>query len=429
MGYEQVWFFGNMPDKFFDDEMQPFDVLTVDGKCILAVAIEGDMTKMQKGETPRTGEFFLAKEYLTPKIAEMFEDSNSNLSKLLDKMRRPSFLTDLNNNIGPGSTVTFIAGDGQVLTFGHNNTLLEQDWGWSSRSYGFGAEAAPAAEVKKGGLGSRLTGAAKNLVDNVSKAVKPANATPTARTENTVISSDNTGVMMAPPPECDTKAKKRDWYVSMIGACPEGYKNGPKVLVPKDKIVVKDFATAKEVMSATTDDKGIHHISTDTTVSKEVAENALPIAEHKAPLFPVEQKKAITGLMDRGKLLKVVDINSTEIIEPKTIEAFEKKHPNFFQQSGVDRTHVDRWPFEQLLVLAKVAPEALAVMAMTYRNESIKLGGPKKFSTAQQEFSKQQPVKHTTVKPQASNTPAKNVQTQTTTAPQKKVAGGNKFAM
>lgn len=149
---EHVFFYFAHVDKpeeeYGPDSYQPFPLLKGGPKgedTLLAVMLEGDFTTFDKNDTEMAA-FHFVKEYLEPKIVDMFGDIG-NLDKLMAKIDGPVFRKEMMTHLQPRGYMLFLPNKGQAVSLSNNKQGGAYEWGLASKDLGIPSDM-PAAATK-----------------------------------------------------------------------------------------------------------------------------------------------------------------------------------------------------------------------------------------------------------------------------------------
>lgn len=140
-------------EDFNAEDIQPFVTLKDDkDNPLLAVFLDGPFDR-HKEDDGHTSEYHAAFDYLQDRVMALYAISRGDVAKMLDLMRAKNFGKEVEAVLGEGNSVTMLANNGEIVSYGPVKDVVKYDWGWSTNYYGFGAAAkaeAPKAEAPKG---------------------------------------------------------------------------------------------------------------------------------------------------------------------------------------------------------------------------------------------------------------------------------------
>lgn len=379
-----IFVFGNAIVKD-DSQKQPYNLLTNnEGNPDLVAFVEGDYPDYHEADGSFDTTNFI-KNYLQPKIDELYEMVDQDLDRLLAALQKPMTAADINSKHSGRGVVTFMASNGVSFSIEQNDKRKDFEWGSVSMVEGaYPAESDvqlpldKPAEVKSTGnpLQDRLN--AQKAKAAAAAAGKPEGVHET-KASPTVLNGGGTSVpatsqkvyVFAPEKACKDKSSLNNWYMKGWGFLPPKFEEGVGVPdratpMPLDTIKPGVNKDGRYQIRGTLASRG--RATSNVEPSAAVTAAALPVAPGTTaggfPVIPSGQKEVVTTF------LKTIDLKSQTIGDPAQLAEIEKKASMFFNQyPDIDPTaFILGCPIERLEELALKWPESFKLLAYTLRH-------------------------------------------------------------
>lgn len=323
-----ILYFGKHDSDYLSDDLQPFPLVTKDGKAIVVAFAEGDFSSFDEGANAHSYEHHMVRKWLRGKIEGLYNGVSGDLNKLAQTLDSEGFRNDLQLVIHSRGTITFFLGNGEWVTCAKKNPLAGSwPWGWSSNKLEYVEAEAPKTAVPVAGM---------SMMDKL-KAAAAATAGPAVGTI-----ADAT----APKPT-DT-------------AAPKDLRHFP---VSKDKGSMKQWY-------------GRHHKDGRPKNWEEnpgiPEENLRPNSPLKGTLSLKSQPQVVVGdvpvinpdvIPNIQKLFK-----EASLMKPTDILDVEQPYSNWFEQFGLEESEVARAPYDFFLKIAN-GNKVIAVLCNTLRKK------------------------------------------------------------
>jgi hypothetical protein len=227
------------------------------------------------------------------------------------------------------ASITLLAENGVNFTWGENSDHVVFDWGWMSKSCGYGEKKATETIAEKVMSRARSFGSGRRTepkaptTDTSAGSLQPASAEQTVVHQTTAKGSggDDEAYIMVSPPQDYTKDQRRTFYKQLnSGLVPQGFKSNPP---PKVKILKTNW----DEYCKRTGIKPIADVEPIVSSNVEVKTEIIP----KAP--PVELKDHKDRFMKRPTVVKITN-EGRGIIDPKRIQATEEKYATYPEIAG-----------------------------------------------------------------------------------------------
>jgi hypothetical protein len=126
------------------EEQQPFElVVDKDNKPVLSAFISGDFSKYATDTAEFSPEATLVMEWLADKCASLYEESGSNVNKLIQLLDSPAFRKELQEHMEPSGVIVMLSTEGSAIMFARQNTTHSMfDWGEVTNHHGYAEKSA-----------------------------------------------------------------------------------------------------------------------------------------------------------------------------------------------------------------------------------------------------------------------------------------------
>lgn len=368
-------------------DVSPFTILTNDDKeqtPLLVAFIEGNFPQFEKTGSSHPAEFFVANEYLIPKLQELFELADGDIAKVMSTIQKPYFKREMMNVAVPRGAITLVSATGEALTFAQADDSAEYPWGWVSKNLGY-AKAAPAEkaeEPKKKGMFSVKSTVREKAQTTPSSAVAAAVVPP----KTTTAVAPQYKIMKWRPENNMSRSNKKEAYKQRIGYLPAKWADNVEieVYVKADTNKLLTFSEVKKLGLAAVGlpalnnpppqhnppgQEGGKDVQPDHVVVPEKAPASKGVTTECLPLISPQTREHILKIMGDAKVQKLIADNADIISDPNKVKALEAKFVDFSAQLGMKK--IDdfmSWSFEMMYDLAKAKPDGIAVMCWTFRN-------------------------------------------------------------
>lgn len=396
-----VFTFCKADKNILEEDMQPFELLKdEDGKTtLMAGFLDGGFQGYTIPKSSHTDEFHCAQDFLIPKMKKLHKYGNG-LPGLLAELADPITAKDFQNAWTDKGNITLIASEGSPITFSSNNTQKTVfNWGWTSNSLGYVEQTeVPKVEKPAEVVAEKPLSMLEKLKLKASGAVtgpapKPADLPAEAKTDTSgkaaavlaEYEQDYEYITLPAEAKDWVNKKKVEWWTAEVGYKPDGYrdlklkikrKKGSKLGVLHALAVTntKENSPPADTGSVITKEEIATEANTapEPTLVKDIY--AKHVSSENLPLVtPVMKKKIQTEWMKNAEVLKVLGEDHREMFDPKLLQHFEETYAGFMDGLGLGNLEeTAAWNFNMFSELAKVEPQALAVLAFNLRNEMLK---------------------------------------------------------
>lgn len=327
--------FASFPEGTSKENIQPFvGLFDNDGNTTLSGFLSGDFESKAKAGGDESPELQVWKRLVLPQILKAAKNYEDDAGQTYQEMASDPALAELMNMFYKDTgAITLVCNDG-MITWGEGyHRESPYPWGWVTNPCGYTevkAAEPKSSAAKSGGFGSGLSFGAKP------EGLKPEVKTATSKVSLPAASdAPATGYTDADwewgaPSSSWTKEQKKRFYSDHNifidgkrlpagqGIVPEGYKNCPKVRVPKATIVaaapIKDF---KDIPKQTV-------VPSNGQVTADIL-----------PVIPPTQKAWFQNtFLKKGHVQKTMSEGKT-IIDPKRVQGLNKDWPTFVEEGGL----------------------------------------------------------------------------------------------
>lgn len=376
---------GQYPEKYHTDDIFP-QVLLTDGqdRPVMVVFMQGSFSRFHNAKSEHSDAFFAYLNYLRPKIRALSDSLDGDVEEVMKKIKTDPLLRSDIEGMGAG-TVTFFAANGEFVTLG--TVKFGGDWGWATEDHGwtdqpslFGgamkavkktfasATKKPAAETSPSPPPSPSPQPSPAQPEPGKKEgappAPPVQPTPPPPAEQPSVAA-TIKIRLKAPASAKHKNQKRDFFVPLLGFCPEGYKKeGTVYETTLDKLAIKDFATLAKLPEGVTlsdpasapllagllkpasataipkdagkpKDTAPHHVGQKTDNSGAASKQDETDAKAAGTLTANDKIGVETWAKKHKVALTALDNNGEEIIHPSTYQDMEKRTVKFSEQMGI----------------------------------------------------------------------------------------------
>ncbi len=357
-----VFYFSIFPTGFSPNCAQPFIALEEDGAdgADLVVFIEIDEASKPLPSSKNSPEFDTFMKFIKPALVRIWKSCNQDIVETMQEIATDPGLPDLIGMLyDKQATVLMLGANGEMITFGRNESEVSYDWGTASATCGYGDKKTvveKVAETVRRGMGSgRLRGATAATSPGSSKV-----------SEDVANSGGSEAEKYHAPPLNATKQEKGQWYLDHNeGIIPPGYKTCPKILKLefrqikslKDQKLEQVAAAKRPIADVVPVRQKNGDKSIDAAKGKAVTAEVLPV-------IPPTQLKKLAEFMKTSLVGKNIN-EGKSILDPERFVDMEKKYSSFPEVAGLKGLEETfPWLFEAYVKLGKdVGIEALALLA------------------------------------------------------------------
>lgn len=400
-------YFGSLKEGYDPEDIQPSTITDGDGNTFMTLFVEGTINGHDE-PAAHTEQYNLVQGIIIPKIVDWCEDFDGDLDKIMSKINGEVFNKDFLSHVGHRAVLHILPFKGDAVLLGPNTLgINDAEWGWVSRSHGFGEtvqEVAAPVVVKKTSWGS---GAKK----------APAATAIKEQPNGTFVTGGTTlkdvkGVLPPPPQDVATKGEAprdaegpvpvfvrppswlhknddiKQFYMLVGGtsAPPSAWKKNIPVEVVAHHELLKannyeDFnkyrlslllATTGKVASsapAPTVQQQQKLTKQERLSNRDTAPAAAPEAPITGPVdplpLPIMEPKDLEKVLDY--VAKHLDGNSKEIMPPQEMQKLEAELPVFSEAVGVKLEEMLNWSVSGLFGLAATDPRAVVLWGLEWR--------------------------------------------------------------
>jgi hypothetical protein len=395
---DRITYFGNHPDGALKDDLQPFTILQNAKQEVVVVAcLEGKFPQYTEANSSHSDAYLCAFKHLLPTLYDRYANKNENLAEFAKGLDDLHFRLTIENMIGERGNITLFIANGDILSYKRPNDTEHRTypWGWASHHHGYKESEFP--------LKAAPTEAGKKVFGKPQRKVtEPAAITYThedttgkSSVSQVALAAASSGVANGPiyvkvPPNYTVKHKSQvkahfkkftgvvrpDWRdLPICEVTAPTYVKNPD-LIPKELIVPAPAGAVASEKAAVT------NAATGTKTTQTVAETKGPVVVTDSTiinpdeLVKVQQflsRKDIKALIEQRRLTIKAQGSAEMLIDPKEIQASEKKNPTFSEQAGIDIMDTASWTVNQLYSLGQEGLFSLAVLAANWKAKALLL--------------------------------------------------------
>lgn len=372
---EMFMMFMNYPEKFKEEDLQPFTLLKNDkGSPVLVGFATGKFNNFIPSGSDHSNEYFMFNRWLIPKLNRIYEDKGKDIAKMMAELNDPIVKQDFDNICTAGGSLILLAGNGQMHTTLNEENRRKFVWGETTDHLGYSEStgldgpdqvATPIEKKTPSFLAKKKAKEAEAAPPIIAPEPLPA----PAKTASAAYPQD-TGTEYIPVkvPEAIWNSNKaiKKFLQNALGHLPKNWsdfktaewrkkKELPYKAPVEKPAVIKDLKDLKNVTEVK------HIASTEPIKQPEQKQSFL------APIMPAKIKEAVAS--DFGKVL---DKNSLTIpLNPTKIQEEEDKFESFWEGSGISRDVTDRWDDQTICDLCLKYPMAAFILLKNYRADAI----------------------------------------------------------
>lgn len=406
-----LFFMGDFEDGFQTDSVQPFTVLSdKDGNPILSVFTEASFNNYKQEKGTHSPAFYAFNEFIIEEIKDAYEKCKGDLDALMGMLREDKRLrTKMEGALSPSGTMVFMANTSEIVKIHTGEGEPENfSFGWATESCGYSEDAeedeeklveAFSEKPKEPSTLDKLFGSTKATAEPppVPKEEEEKQAEVETKPAEEK-GAEFEEVKITIPDELKSKNQRKDWWRSQLGFLPPSYQKCKTFVVKRypatgaligeneQKLnhghVYKSFYDAAVAManngnSAARNVKDVapHHIPTTETAVKPPA--AVEPKQAEAPvkdisgsistLTDADRKAIAKEFLDSAPVKKSLDNHANEIMDPEKMKTSLAKIKTFTEEMTIKLTDTFKWDRDALMLLAKIKPEALVLLAHEYR--------------------------------------------------------------
>jgi hypothetical protein len=412
-----VFFLGNYPGEFHEDDQQPFVIQANDkDEAVVVGFLAGDFTNWAEPGSVRADAYFACENMVVPQIAQLWELLDGNIDKVMSALDNKAQENVFKNISSTKSFVALISSNDIIKVFTKGVEATSFEWGHVSDTHGYSEATFPAKEeapvepekvqTVADKLRSRLQGGERPKSRIAAPAGAPAIktiSTPTKAVETSSVVEqpvvlNNTTTVKKTLIASTTPIKQTTQTVKLsgsngarksiinqcLGYLPQGWKNLKEIEVPLNKVPVRILRDLTQLGTA---------VEVKTTEEPPFEKDVAPSAEVKAaveaseatkdaktttatiqlPIIPIAQRHDFDKkFMASADMKALLAKKENTIPSPEEIQEMENKLPSFSQQMKQNIEDTFKWPHVSLRVLIRDYPDIAAVLMETYRLGYIK---------------------------------------------------------
>lgn len=392
-------YFGSLKDGHSNDDIQPFVIQDGDDNTFMSIFMEGTINGQDEPVT-QTEQFNLVHGIIIPKIVEWCQDFDGDLDKIMSKINGDVFNKDFLSHVGHRAILHILPFKGDPVLLGPNELgINDAEWGWSSRSHGFGEAvqepiAEPVADKKKWYSGKKATVVGATTVVDTKAEVTPPPLPQDVATKgdeprvDTKASDKPVAVFVRPPAWLHKNDDKKLFYciVGDTKSPPSAWKKNIPVEVKANASVLQckniddwNKWRLENLKSSTAAIASSAPVAVDTkqqqsmtkqervTAKAEATPAAVPLQGPVDPTpLPIIEPKDLEKVLDY--VAKHLDGSSREIIPPHEMQKLEANLPSFGEATATSLEDQLNWPVSGLFGLAATDPRAMVLFALQWRS-------------------------------------------------------------
>lgn len=397
--FNSLLYFG-YDGKIRAEDVQPFIIDDVDEKVFIAIGLEGDFSKHADPKSGHTEAYNLAQNVIIPRILEVLELTDANMTKVRKELESDTFNTLFLSNVDHRGSLTILGLDGDPIWRGKNELGNDYAWGQISNEYGYDtylANLRAAEEKRQAEAEKRIKDAAAPKVEEKKpnrffrgKAVtdKPvASGTPPIVPQDvatpgtaprasvpsvkqvgatTVVNTDVKRQPIRPPEFIHKNDDKKKWYLLVGGSLPAMWRNKIAII----PVIDNPPQNEAEFLQLQADAK-------KKDMSRPVIADVKPIEQPKTATSAgtaktAEQVKAreqeenipIIAAADMDKIIESIATNATRSMTVSEMQALEKKLDKFSVATATTLSEMASWPASAWFAIGKQDHRAVVMALM-----------------------------------------------------------------
>lgn len=372
-----ILFFGQGGTKFHDDDVQPFDIITVkaaDGieDVKLVMFADGDFTAHFKEGTTHPNEFLFTKAYLIPKLNRALGHVNGDVAELVKEIVDPASYMEYAGHFGERGNLVFMAAQPKDQInlikkpgIADDPTCIVGDWGYASKAMDMNVKVLPEGgtamtetkPVTNARPASKLGGkppvasvpAVPNKTDTKTGTVLQNTVTEPDKSATTASQHTSSEVWMKPPEKLKADGELKSWFgaYAVKPVKQIDIKARPAVLIKPDKV------------SQCKERGGIVVQMGNKTAT---AAPAAPVPPQFSPVMSAKE------LEDLSTWKQTLDANALRIVDPQDIPGIEDEHPTFTDLNKLESLdYLHGLSEEAIYDLTRTAPKAAMLLIVELR--------------------------------------------------------------
>lgn len=363
--------FVNSPNALNLDDVPPYILVGDDEEPELVCFIEGEFPGFVKKDSTHPDTFFYINEFLIPKVKDIAELVDDDIDKIMKAIEKPTFKKEALVHSTSRGVLAFVAGD-KTVYLSNADDSAEFDWGWASKTYGYGKtqkaepeKKAKAAFPKRSTVREPAAAAKQEEVPDIQQKIaddikSKADAKP------------KIVVKKAKPPANWNRKDRGLFYKHKIGFKPIGWQDSPEVDVYVDEsgkiLNLRDIE--KLGLSAAAIPK-LNNKMPHEPQDKDVTPEHIPqVSGEVLPIISPQNREWIQKLVHSDKVKKIIAENAEVVTDPRLVQKQEERIPSFVGQLGkTDIKEVLPWmTVEVLEEIGKHNLMDLVTMCFNLRN-------------------------------------------------------------
>lgn len=378
-------YFGTLDAGHNPEDIQPFVLDDPDDNTFMSIFTEGDILG-NNDDKSRTEHYNFINGIIIPKIIDWCTDFDGDIDKVMSKVTSEIFNKEFLMHVGHRAILHILPFKGDAVLLGRNALGADYEWGWTSRTHGFGdIKQEPEVEkpVKKSyGWGKKAAAVAASPSpapvtaskdkptlslpkDVATKGEGPRTSTPAVKTQTTIAQT----AAVRPPSWLHKNEDVKSFYSILTGSIPGNWKKRIPV-IPSQNHKLLEVTSLEQFKKYQLEQLLKNKASTDPVAQPEVQPQAQPqpqpdIQPKKSDDLPIIGPKELDKVLDF--VAKHLDGNSKGIIPPQEMQKIEAKLPTFSEAVGVKLEEMLNWPVSGLFALAATDPKAMVLWGLEWR--------------------------------------------------------------
>jgi hypothetical protein len=397
-----------------EDDLQPYVILRNSKDEVVVVAfLEGLFPKYHEKDSQHSDAFLCAFKHLLPTLFDKYASHEEDLSKLSKSLGDLHMQLTVEGMIGERGMITLFLATGEILSYKRPDDMnyREFEWGWTSKHFNYAessfplqAAATPGRKIfgkPNSNIKSTIAPPASNpagvqSVPDVKRTNTAISALATAP-QVTVSTAVGTAVWVRVPPQYTVKHKSqvKKHFKDFIGACPGNWRDLPIVQVTtplylkNPDLIPKELIVAAPGGSLATEKTPATNAATAGKVTETIGKEVVPQVVTDSTVMSPDTLIAVSNFMKRKDIQEKIQQRKLTIkaqgsaemlIDPKELQAQEKKNPSFCQQAGMDLDDTASWTVDQCIAMAKdveiksgayAAYRALAILLCDWKRHDL----------------------------------------------------------
>lgn len=383
-------YFGTLKEGYDADDIQPFTICDPDNNTFMTIFTEGTFNGHDE-PAAHSEHFNLVNGVIIPKIVEWCEDFGGDIEKIMTKINGEVFNKDFLSHIGHRAVLHILPFKGDAVLLAKNELGAEFDWGWTSRTHGFGEVSQEPVKVEPKKASGYWGGKKKvepvstdaNGIHHVTAKAAPKDvATKGEGPRQSESESKATSIHVRPPSWLHKNDDKKEFYVIVSGKGHPGWKKSLPVEVTQNHSVLQcknydeylkwrlenlkaSTSSIQQNQQPVTKQERVS-ASQQVKVEKTVTPAEVPIHGPIDPTpLPIIEPKDLEKVLDY--VAKHLDGNSKEIMSPKDMQKLEAELPNFGEATATSLEDQLNWSVSGLFGLAATDARAMVLWGLQWR--------------------------------------------------------------